>query len=156
MSDQQDTAWFGRLRLSSPNRDVPRREAPLSEAERDALEVWMPRSAHILAHVRGRPTREGQPVWIVASEGVIAAILSDEEPGHLRARVHGIPASKVRRIDALCHDGLAVVRLETLGRGFVLHANDQESATRFVALTQAIVQLATRRAQQATALANVS
>jgi hypothetical protein len=43
-----------------------------------------------------------------------------------------------------------------LGRGFVLHANDQESATRFVALTQAIVQLATRRAQQATALANVS
>ncbi|MFN8860214.1 MAG: hypothetical protein ACK6DP_10865 [Gemmatimonas sp.] len=148
MSDQSNTLWRGRLRLSSPARDVPRRESPLTETEREALEIWMPRGSHILAHTRGRRTRDGLPVWVVANEGILAASLIDEDADRLRARVHWIPASKVRRIDALCHGDLAVVRLETLGRGYVLHGNDQESATRFVALSRAVVQLAARRPQQ--------
>jgi L-ribulose-5-phosphate 3-epimerase UlaE len=100
--------------------------------------------------------RDGRPVWVVANEGILTATLVDEEAQRLRARVHWTPATKVRRIDALCHDGLAVVRLETLGRRFTLHANDQDSATRFVALSRAVVQLASRPLEPRPALEGAS
>lgn len=148
MPEHQESPWRGRLRLSSSARPIPRRESALTEPERDALEPWLPRGAHILTHTRGRVTREGHPLWALTADGVLLATLIDEDPDRLRARVHWVPAEQLRRLDLICEGGLALVRVVTLSRRFVIYGIDEDSATRFVALARATMQARLRLRQQ--------
>lgn len=140
MSEHQETPWRGRLRLSTPTRDVPPRDSALTEEELDAIEAWMPTGARVLAHARGRATRDGRPVWLLTLEGVLLATFTDEGSDCLRARVRWIPSPQLRRIDAICHGEQALVRVVSLSRGFVLTGVTEDSATKFVALVRATVQ----------------
>lgn len=140
MSENQETPWRGRLRLSTPARDVPHRDAPLTENELEAIEAWMPAGAKVIAHARGRFAHDSRSVWLLTVEGVLLATLTEEGADRLRARVHWLPAAQLRRIDAICHGEHALVRVVSLSRGFVLTGVSEDSATRFVALVRATVQ----------------
>lgn len=139
MSDQSEISWRGRLRLSSNQQSVISGGHPLSEAERDAVEGWLPRSARILAHTRGRPSGSDRPLWLVTSDGVLIASLSEETDGHLRARVNWVPVAQLRRVDLITNSTLALVRLLTPTRRFVLFGSDEDSATRFTVFARALI-----------------
>ena len=134
---QPDAAWRGRLRLVSADRSGPRRNAPLSEQERDAIDVWIPRGVSILTYTRGRLTRDGHPVWVLTSTGVLITTLTDEGFDRIRARAEWVPAEQLRRIDLDVDRELALVRVVTMSRRFVLYGIDRDSAVRFVALARA-------------------
>lgn len=139
MSDQSETPWRGRLRLSSNQRTVVSGGSPLSEAERDAVEGWLPKGARILAHTRGRPAGSDRPLWLVTSDGVLIASLSDETDGHLRARVNWVPLAHLRRVDLITNSTVALVRLLTPTRRFVLFGSDEDSATRFTVFARSLI-----------------
>jgi hypothetical protein len=137
MNDVPKEEWKGRLRLVSADRTVPRRNEPLTEPERDAIDVWAPKGASILTYTRGRLTRDGRPVWVLTTVGVLVATLTDEGFDRVRARADWLPAEHLRRIDLDVEQELALVRVVTLSRRFVLYGIDRDSAVRFVALARA-------------------
>jgi hypothetical protein len=137
MNDVPKEEWKGRLRLVSADRTVPRRNEPLTEPERDAIDVWVPKGASILTYTRGRLTRDGRPVWVLTTVGVLVATLTDEGFDRMRARADWLPAEHLRRIDLDVEQELALVRVVTLSRRFVLYGIDRDSAVRFVALARA-------------------
>ncbi len=139
MSDQTETPWRGRPRLSANQPSVVGDGSPLSEAEQDAVDGWLPKEARILAHIRGRPTGSDRPLWLVTSDGVLIASLSDATDGHLRARVNWVPVAQVRRVDLITNSTLALVRLLTPTRRFVLFGSDDESATRFTVSARSLI-----------------
>ena len=98
-SDDTPEEWRGRMRLVSADRTIPRRNKPLTEAERDAIEVWIPKGASILAYARGRLTREGCPVWVLSTQGALIMTLNDAGFDQIKARAEWLPASHLRRID---------------------------------------------------------
>lgn len=139
MFEMSESPFRGRLSLSSSERQIPRRDVPLTEPERDALEVWLPKGAHIVTHTRGRLTREGRPVWVLTTTGVLLATLTDETLNRVRARVQWVAAEHVRRVDLISESGMALVRVVTSTRRHVLYGIDEDTATRFVALVRAAV-----------------
>ena len=130
-------AWRGRLGLVAADRRTPRRNTPLTEQERDAIEVWLPRGTRILSYSRGRLTRDGRPVWVLTAAGVLIATLIDEGFDRVRARAEWVAAEQLRRIDLDVDRELALIQVATLARRFVLYGIDRDSAVRFVALARA-------------------
>jgi len=139
MSEQTENPWRGRLRLSSHQPSTPTGASPLSEAERDAIDGWLPKGARMLMHARGRPSTNDRPLWLVTSEGVLIASLTEEAQGQLRARVNWVPVAQLRRVDLIANGTLALVRLLTPTRRFVLHGSDEDSATRFTVFVRALM-----------------
>jgi Skp family chaperone for outer membrane proteins len=139
MSDHSETPWRGRLRLSSNQQSAVGGGAPLSEAERDAVDGWLPKGTRILAHTRGRPSGTDRPLWLVTSDGVLIASLSEEADRHLRARVNWVPLAQLRRVDLITNSTLALVRLLTPTRRFVLFGSDEDSATRFTVFARSLI-----------------
>jgi hypothetical protein len=137
MNEALETPWRGRMRLVSADRHLPRRNEPLSEQERDAIEAWLTNGSSIITYTRGRLTREGRPVWVVTTRGVLIATLTDEGFDRVRARAHWVPAEHLRRVDMVTDAELPLVRIVTISRRFVLHGVDVDSAVRFVALAKA-------------------
>jgi hypothetical protein len=137
MNDVLESPWRGRMRLLTTDRHLPHRNEPLSEPEREALEAWLSNGTHIITHTRGRLSRDGRPVWVVTTRGVLVATLTDEGFDRVRARAHWVPAEHLRRVDMVTDDALPLVRIVTISRRFVLHGVDQDSAVRFVALAKA-------------------
>ncbi len=139
MSEHSENPWRGRLRLSSHQPSTPTGASPLSEAERDAIEGWLPKGARVLMHTRGRPSANDRPLWLVTSDGVLIASLTEEAHGQLRARVNWVPVAQLRRIDLIANGTLALVRLLTPTRRFVLFGSDEDSATRFTVFARALM-----------------
>lgn len=137
MKDAPQNQWRGRLRLIPSDRSVLRRNVPLTEPERDAIDVWMPKGSSLLSYTRGRQTRDGNPVWVLTSVGILIATLTDEGSDRVRARAEWLPAEHLRRIDLDVDREFALVRVVTLTRRFVLYGIDRDSAVRFVALARA-------------------
>lgn len=137
MNEALETPWRGRMRLVSADRHLPRRNEPLSEQERDAIEAWLTNGSSIITYTRGRLTREGRPVWVVTTRGGLIATLTDEGFDRVRARAHWVPAEHLRRVDMVTDAELPLVRIVTISRRFVLHGVDVDSAVRFVALAKA-------------------
>lgn len=137
MKDVSQDQWRGRLRLVSPERSLLRRNTPLTEPERDAIEVWIPKGVSLLTYTRGRHTRDGNPVWVLTPTGILIATLTDEGGERVRARAEWLPAEHLRRIDLDVDREFALVRVVTLTRRFVLYGIDRDSAVRFVALARA-------------------
>jgi hypothetical protein len=137
MNEALETPWRGRMRLVSADRHLPRRNEPLTEQERDAIEAWLTNGSSIITYTRGRLTREGRPVWVVTTRGVLIATLTDEGFDRVRARAHWVPAEHLRRVDMVTDAELPMVRVVTISRRFVLHGVDVDSAVRFVALAKA-------------------
>lgn len=137
MNEALETPWRGRMRLLSADRHLPRRNEPLTEQERDAIESWLTNDSSIITYTRGRLTREGRPVWVVTTRGVLIATLTDEGFDRVRARAHWVPAEHLRRVDMVTDAELPLVRIVTISRRFVLHGVDVDSAVRFVALAKA-------------------
>jgi len=139
MSDHPETPWRGRLRLSTSQRTDIDGSAPLSDAERDAVDGWLPKGARIVAHTRGRSAGSDRPLWLVTSEGVLIASLSEEADGHLRARVNWVPVAQLRRVDLITNSTVALVRLLTPTRRFVLFGSNEDSATRFTVFARSLI-----------------
>lgn len=137
MNDVSQEDWRGRLRLVAADRNLPRRCQPLTEPERDAIEVWVPRGTSILAYTRGRLTRDGRPVWVLTTGGILVATLTDEGFDRVRARSLWLPAQHLRRIDLDVDRELALVRVVTISRRCVLYGLDRDSVVRFVAIARA-------------------
>ncbi len=137
MHEALETPWRGRMRLLSADRHLPRRNEPLTEQERDAIEAWLTNGSHIITYTRGRVTREGRPVWVVTTRGVLIATLTDEGFDRVRARAHWVPAEHLRRVDMVPDAELPLVRIVTISRRFVLYGVDLDSSVRFVALAKA-------------------
>jgi hypothetical protein len=137
MNEALETPWRGRMRLVSADHHLPRRNEPLTEQERDAIEAWLTNGSSIITYTRGRLTREGRPVWVVTTRGVLIATLTDEGFDRVRARAHWVPAEHLRRVDMVTDAELPLVRIVTISRRFVLHGVDVDSAVRFVALAKA-------------------
>lgn len=137
MNDVSQDQWRGRLRLVAADKTIPRHNEPLTEAEREAIDMWVPKGTSILTYTRGRLTREGRPVWIVTTSGVLIVTLHDEGFDRVRARAEWLPAEHLRRIDLDVDRDLALVRVVTLSRRFVLYGVDQDSTVRFVAMARA-------------------
>jgi hypothetical protein len=138
-SDDTPEEWRGRMRLVSADRTIPRRNQPLTEAERDAIEVWIPKGASILAFARGRLTREGCPVWVLSTQGALIMTLNDVGFDQIKARAEWLPASHLRRIDLDVDREFTLVRIVSASRRFVLYGIDRDSAVRFVAMTRAAI-----------------
>jgi hypothetical protein len=139
MSDSTTFPFRGRLRLSAARNAPDQPQGPLTEPERDAIEAALPRGAHLLTYTRGRQTRHGRPVWVLTSTGVLLTTLTDEGFDRVRAHISWVPADLIRRVDLFCEGGLALVRVVTLSKRYVLYGVDEDSATRFVALVRAAV-----------------
>jgi len=131
--------WRGRMRLIAAERTVPRRNAPLTEAERESIDIWVPKGATILAYSRGRLTREGCPVWVLTTQGALITTLNDVGFSQIKARADWIPASHLRRIDLDVEGEFALVRIVSASRRYVLYSIDRDSAVRFVAMTRAAI-----------------
>lgn len=139
VTDDAAPEWRGRMRLVSADRTVPRRNMPLTEAERDSIEVWVPKGASILAYARGRLTRDGCPVWVLTTQGALITTLNDVGFDRIKARADWIPASHLRRIDLDVEGEFALVRIVSASRRYVLYSIDRDSAVRFVAMTRAAI-----------------
>jgi len=137
MYEASQDQWRGRLRLVSADRTIPRRTDPLTEPERDAIEVWLPKGTNLLTHVRGRVTRDGRPVWVLTTAGMLIGLLTDEGVGRVRARAEWLPAEQLRRIDLETDGEIALLRVVTMTRRFVLSGLDRDRGERFVALVRA-------------------
>lgn len=85
-----------------------------------------------------RPFRD-RPLWLVTSEGVLIASLAEEADGHLRARVNWVPVAQLRRVDLITNSTVALVRLLTPTRRFVLFGSDEDSATRFTVFARSLI-----------------
>lgn len=140
VSAESPEQWRGRMRLVAADRTVPRRHAPLTEAEREAIEVWVPKGASILAFTRGRLTREGCPVWVLTTQGALITTLTDVGFDQIKARADWVPASHLRRIDLDVEGEFALVRIVAASRRYVLYGIDRDSAVRFVAMTRAAIE----------------
>ena len=116
----------------------PRENAPLTHEEYDAIEGWIPKSARMITHVRGRSTRTDRPLWVVTSEGVLVASLTEERAGQLRARVNWVPTSQLRRVDLIANDRVALLRVVTATRRFVLFGGEEPGVTRFAIFARAL------------------
>ena len=138
-SDDTPEQWRGRMRLVAAGRTVPRRNAPLTEAEREAIDVWVPKGASVLTYVRGRLTRDGSPVWVLTTQGAFVMTLTDVGFDQVKAKTEWIPAPHLRRIDLDVEGEFALVRLVSMTKRYVLYAVDRDSAVRFVAMTRAAI-----------------
>ena len=143
MPEMVPTEWQGRLRTESSDASADDRCRPLSEAERDALEAWLPRGAYLLAHIRG-DTATGEPVhWAITTDGLLLASLREEQPQRVRARVQWVPARDLRRVDVFQAQGTCLLRVVTAMRRHVLQGVDERAATRFMAHVNAAIAAAT-------------
>lgn len=138
-NDDAPEPWRGRMRLISADRAVQHQRARLTEAERDAIEVWIPKGARMLAFTRGRLSHDGCPVWVLTTDGALILTLNNVGVDQVKARADWLPASHLRRIDLDLDGELALVRIVSASRRFVLYGIDRDSAVRFVAMTRAAI-----------------
>jgi hypothetical protein len=139
MIDMRSEPWHGRLRESmsaEPAATVSRR---LTEAERDALESWLPRGAYVVAHLRGVAQAEEPVDWVITDSGLLLASLREEQPHRVRARVQWIPARDLRRVDLFRAEETCLVRLVTSMRRHVLQDVLYADAVRFIAHVDAVI-----------------
>ncbi len=103
----------------------------LIDAEREALEGWLPSEARVLAVVRGAPAPEGHPVWFATTAGTMLAMFCEVEPQRVRARVSWILPYQMQRLDVLSESGQSLLRLITTTKRHLLRGVPEAEATRF-------------------------
>lgn len=138
-NDDAPEPWRGRMRLILAERAAQPHRARLTEAEREAIEVWIPKGARMLAFTRGRLSHDGCPVWVITTDGALILTLHEVGFDKVKARADWLPASHLRRIDLDLDGELALVRIVSASRRFVLYGIDRDSAVRFVAMTRAAI-----------------
>lgn len=117
----------------------------LTELEREALEGWMPAHAQVLAVARGRRTADGDPVWVLTSNGLIVVTFSTDGQQHLRARVQWTPPYSLYRLDLLDEATHALLRVVTHHRRHVLLAVSAPEARHFAAQARGLIVQSLRR-----------
>lgn len=103
----------------------------LIEAEREAIEGWLPAEARVLAVIRGAPTPDGHPVWFATSAGAMLATFTEVAPQRVRARVSWVLPYQMHRIDLLSESEQALMRLVSTTRSHVLRNVPEPAARRF-------------------------
>ena len=116
----------------------------LTEHEREALDGWMPRDAQLLAVARGLRSTDGQPVWILTSNGLMVVMFTATPLGPVRARVQWTPPYSLYRLDLIDEAQHALLRMVTHHRRHVLLAVSTGEARTFAAEVRALIQRLSR------------
>ena len=128
----------------------------LTEMERDALDGWIPRDAQLLAVVRGRFTADGQPAWLLTSNGLMVVMFTAISSGQIRAQVQWTPPYSLYRLDLTDEAPHALLRMVTHHRRHVLMAECSADARLFATEVRALIQRTSRAPVRTRSLAGVA